>query len=262
LDSQDETLLQDSLQLTGRQGIVRFGPEARVMPRVRTDYELWCVLEGSGEVKLDGDYPLRAGLCFVFQPGDRPGAVSDPKRPLTVFYAHFEWKAARPDVAFPKQPVLFDDYFLLESCARVTAGSGYVEKAGSRVAALLAARLVLSRIIALARHPDGQAPDIEMMRIVGEIRRNPAEAWSVAALARRAGLSPPHFIHRFKRAHGIPPKQFIVRSRIDRACQLLETTALSVKQVAAALNYRDEYFFNRQFKAVIGAPPNRWRKAV
>ena len=56
------------------------------------------------------------------------------------------------------------------------------------------------------------------------------------------------------------PKQFIVRSRIDQACQLLETTSLSVKQVAAALNYRDEYFFNRQFKAVIGAPPNRWRK--
>ena len=260
LHSQDEALLQDSLELTGRQGIVRFGLEARVVPRVRTDYELWCVLEGSGEVRLDRDYPLRAGLCFVFQPGDRPGAVSDPKQPLTVFFAHFEWKTGGSDLPFPRQPVIFDDFFLLESCARVTAGSGYVEKGGDRVAALLAARLVLSRIIALARHRSGQAPDLEMMRILGEVRRNPAQAWSVAELARRAGLSRPHFIHRFKRAHGMTPKQFIVRSRIDQACQLLETTSLSVKQVAAALNYRDEYFFNRQFKAVIGAPPNRWRK--
>jgi YesN/AraC family two-component response regulator len=54
--------------------------------------------------------------------------------------------------------------------------------------------------------------------------------------------------------------RFIIRSRIDQACQLLESTSLSVKPVVAALNYRDEYFFNRQFKAVIGAPPNRWRK--
>ncbi|MFI8221231.1 helix-turn-helix domain-containing protein [Streptomyces sp. NPDC085932] len=81
----------------------------------------------------------------------------------------------------------------------------------------------------------------------------------VADLARVAGLSPDYFTRVFRRTFGVPPREWMVRRRIQRATLLLDSGNLSVSQVAAALGYTDSFLFSRQFKAVMGIAPQNYR---
>ena len=66
----------------------------------------------------------------------------------------------------------------------------------------------------------------------------------VATLAARVSISPSHFFALFKRRIGLAPMDYFTRLRMERACQLLETTSLSVKEVAAELGYEDPFYFS------------------
>jgi transcriptional regulator GlxA family with amidase domain len=77
----------------------------------------------------------------------------------------------------------------------------------------------------------------------------------VATLAALAGLSPSHFFALFKQHKGCPPMDYFTRLRMRRACELFDSTAASVKEVAAALGFDDQFYFSRLFKSVNGVSP-------
>jgi transcriptional regulator GlxA family with amidase domain len=83
----------------------------------------------------------------------------------------------------------------------------------------------------------------------------------VATLAAKASVSPSHFFALFKRRIGLAPMDYFTRLRMGRACQLLETTSLSVKEVAAELGYEDPFYFSRVFKSVNQLAPSDYRAA-
>ncbi|MFF4983997.1 helix-turn-helix domain-containing protein [Streptomyces sp. NPDC001046] len=81
----------------------------------------------------------------------------------------------------------------------------------------------------------------------------------VSDLARVAGLSPDYFTRVFRRTFGMPPREWIVARRIQRAAVLLQRHDRSVAQVAAELGYTDSFLFSRQFKAITGLAPQNYR---
>jgi AraC-like DNA-binding protein len=83
--------------------------------------------------------------------------------------------------------------------------------------------------------------------------------WSVSELAGEAGLSRSAFVARFTASVGTPPMQYLAKSRMLLAKQLLLERQKSISQVAAAVGYDAEAAFNRAFKREFGVPPARWR---
>ncbi|MGO8929449.1 MAG: helix-turn-helix domain-containing protein [Limisphaerales bacterium] len=81
----------------------------------------------------------------------------------------------------------------------------------------------------------------------------------VSALAALANLSPAHFSMLFKQQIGCSPRDYLHLLRIHRACQLLRSSALSVKEIATRLGYQDPFHFSRQFKAFQGVSPSEYR---
>jgi YesN/AraC family two-component response regulator len=49
---------------------------------------------------------------------------------------------------------------------------------------------------------------------------------------------------------------------MQAACHHLDTTALSVKEVAAKLGYDDPYYFSRLFQKTLGHSPLAYRRSV
>ena len=82
----------------------------------------------------------------------------------------------------------------------------------------------------------------------------------VSALAALANLSPAHFSALFKEQTGCSPRDYLHLLRIHRACQLLRTTTLNVKEIATRLGYQDQFHFSRQFKAFQGVSPSEYRE--
>ena len=81
----------------------------------------------------------------------------------------------------------------------------------------------------------------------------------VASLAALANISPSHFFALFKQQTGCAPIDFFIRLRMQHACELLDGTALNVKEVAAELGYDDPFYFSRTFKAVNRVAPTDYR---
>jgi AraC-like DNA-binding protein len=81
----------------------------------------------------------------------------------------------------------------------------------------------------------------------------------VSTLATVASLSSSHFFAMFKRLTGRTPIEFFIGLRMRRACDLLDETSLSVKEIAAVLGYDDQFYFSRVFKLTAQMPPTQYR---
>lgn len=87
-------------------------------------------------------------------------------------------------------------------------------------------------------------------------------AGSVAAVARRLGMSYENFRKKFRAAVGYSPGQFHMDARIDRAAALLYQGRQSIKEIAEGLNFCDEFYFSRCFKRRFGQSPRHFRQRV
>lgn len=79
-------------------------------------------------------------------------------------------------------------------------------------------------------------------------------------VADAAGYSPAYLTHLVQKQTGQTIKQWIIKQRMARACQLLQTTQQSIKQVAELSGYPDPGYFTRQFRQIYGISPLRWRQ--
>jgi AraC family transcriptional regulator len=83
---------------------------------------------------------------------------------------------------------------------------------------------------------------------------------TLAQLAAVVGLNPYHFAHQFKAATGLPPHQYVILRRVERARQLLQAgTGLSLAEVALQAGFSDQSQFSRHFKRLVGVTPGRFR---
>jgi AraC family transcriptional regulator len=78
-------------------------------------------------------------------------------------------------------------------------------------------------------------------------------------LAAAVHLSAFHFARLFKASTGLPPHQYVIARRIERAKQLLRDDDLSLAQVAARVGFWDQGHFTRHFKRLVGVTPGRFR---
>ncbi|ERR1700731_938801 len=77
-------------------------------------------------------------------------------------------------------------------------------------------------------------------------------------LARSVALSASRLRHIFKRETGVTPAQFLGQKKLEQARELLETSHLSVKEVAAQVGIPNQSHFVRVFKKAYGLPPGRY----
>jgi transcriptional regulator GlxA family with amidase domain len=86
------------------------------------------------------------------------------------------------------------------------------------------------------------------------------EPLQVSTLAAQASVSPSHYFALFKRQTGTAPIDFFIRLRMNHARELLDSTASSVKEIAAAMGYDDPFYFSRVFKSVHQVAPAEYRR--
>jgi AraC family transcriptional regulator len=103
--------------------------------------------------------------------------------------------------------------------------------------------------------PRGKLNAFQLRTVVDFIDGHLSEDVSSVALARQAHVSPFHFARLFRRTVGIPPHQFVLRLRIQRAIGLMKTRTLSLAHIAAESGFHDQPHFTRAFRAVTGTTP-------
>jgi len=136
-----------------------------------------------------------------------------------------------------------------------------------RAAALLTETLlihVLREVVALSGTGAGWMQglrDPQIAAALAAIHGEPEAAWTLAALARIAGLSRSVFAERFHARVGASPMSYLARWRLQLAARWLRETALSVAEVLQRLGYTSGATFHRAFKREYGRSPSAYRDA-
>src|SRR5262249_47727194 len=111
--------------------------------------------------------------------------------------------------------------------------------------------------------PDGTLPRGRLRAVVEYIEEHLEANPSLDEMAAVARLSPYHFARQFKRATGLPPHQYVIARRVERARQLLQAgTDLSLAEVALRVAFSDQSQFTHHFKRLVGVTPGQFRMSA
>src|SRR5262245_13801599 len=147
----------------------------------------------------------------------------------------------------------------------LTAGA-----AGGRLAAESLANLLAVHLIRNASAPRPPArrtydalPPAKLGAVVEYIEGHLDGGLTLEQMAAAAHLSPFHFVRRFKATTGLPPYQYVIMRRVERAQQLLQQGRdRSLAEIARCTGFSDQSQFSHHFKRAVGVTPGQFRKSA
>lgn len=140
---------------------------------------------------------------------------------------------------------------------------------GSR--ALIAALMKACVVMLLRRHFAGSGHDFGVLsslrdprlgKAVAAVLDKPAAPHSVASLACIAGMSRSAFAREFSHNLAMSPMAFVARTRLHHGAELLRSTRMPVKLIAASIGFASRSHFSRAFASAYGADPSRFREGA
>jgi transcriptional regulator GlxA family with amidase domain len=127
-------------------------------------------------------------------------------------------------------------------------------------------RNVVRSLVRARAANDAEAPassesfDPHVARALAAMKADPARRWTVAALARIAGLSRAPFARRFAEAVGAPPMRWLTEHRLRLAGARLVGSDDGLAAIAVEIGYASEFAFAKAFKRLFRVAPGRFRR--
>jgi AraC family transcriptional regulator len=146
--------------------------------------------------------------------------------------------------------------------AELTAAGAGGSLAAESLANVLAVHLI-RHLVAPARAVrgrDGALPQGRLRAVLEYIEEHLDAAPTLADIAAVAGLTPYHFARQFKAAAGLPPHQYVITRRVERAKELLQAGSdLTLAEVAIRAGFSDQSQFSHHFKRLLGVTPRQFQ---
>ena len=223
-------------------GLHKFGPH------IREYYLIHFCISGKGTItdKL-GVHKVSAGELFIIRPGEVTTYVADREDPW-----HYAWIAFRgegasvfsTDSTVYKSPLEVEKRFYESVRAGILSAEAYASVIYELIYGLFSGR--------------AGAPD-KMHKIKRYIEYSYMDEIGVGELGRRFGFERSYLFRMFKERYGIGIKDYIIKVRMDKACELL-LSGYSVGDTAALVGYGDQFNFSKGFKKHFGLSPTEYRK--
>ncbi len=97
-------------------------------------------------------------------------------------------------------------------------------------------------------------------RAISYIQAHLTDKLSVEDIAANVGYSPSYFSHLFAEETGLSPYHFVVKSRVEQAQQLLQTTRHTVQEIAFQCGFNSAANFCYTFRKLVGSSPHEYRR--
>jgi len=236
--------------------------------RILNGYYLVFISKGKGifESALSPSAAITAGTCFFLFPGVWHRYRPDPESGWEEYWIGF--KGSYPDDLMNKGfftstlPVVSPglNESLLTLIRRIldevrSATPGYHQVIPGIVLQILGLVHTLCTRTSLIQDEDMQV--VEKAKFY--FRENLEGDLDIKALMRELPMSYSKFRKLFKEVTGEAPHQYHLNLRLEKACELLSTTNLTVSEVAYNLGFETVLYFSKLFKKKNGVSPKSYR---
>lgn len=209
---------------------------------------------------------LEAGQLLLLPAGESHAYAASNEQPWSIYWAHFQGSAAAACMDFleltAQQPVLTLSRWR-QLIPVVTDLLNLQTQRHQFAAAVVAASLLQRIIVELPRLTSTmQAPaGFDLPALERFMYDNSHRDLSLDEFADFAGLSRFHFSKKFKQFTGTSPMRYFNQIRVKLACQLLDSSTDSIRQISQQLGFDDPYYFSRLFKKTMGISPQFYRES-
>ena len=119
---------------------------------------------------------------------------------------------------------------------------------------------VMGIVKSLVRGENTLYPNLQFHKAVEYLRGHFTEQILFSDLAKMVGMSVRQFNRRFKEAFNTTPQSFLIKTRIQAACEQLRSTELPISELAQTLGFYDQSSFTQHFRKHIGVTPLAYRR--
>lgn len=149
--------------------------------------------------------------------------------------------------------------------AELLSGMPGASSVGARLADILFIQVVRHYLSSTEALPQGWlrgVGDRKVAPALAGMHRAPERQWSVATLAREAGMSRSRFAVRFHDIVGQTPLEYLTHWRMYQAAARLAEGGAALPAVAASVGYKSEVSFSKAFKRWAGRSPAEYRRIL
>lgn len=239
-------------------------------------YEFCYLAEGAQVFGVGGkDYVMRPGDVFLTFPDEDHGSAGHPMERGSLYWFHLQMPTAGQGVlgldgeatarlfaALAELPVRC---FPAGDAVGQPLGAAFAaaQENGPLVPLRVGTGLVqaLLAIVAAASAARPRPTGGRMQRAVEYMEAHAGERLTIAAVARAVGLSPSWFKARFRREVGMPPAEYLLRRKVDRAVELLANPRFSITRVALRLGFSSSQHFAAVIRRYTGKSPSQLRRS-
>lgn len=111
-------------------------------------------------------------------------------------------------------------------------------------------------------HNDLDKIPSRLLKVKAHIEKHYTESVSLDELASSICITKKYLYTAFKRHFGIPPLQFLISLRMNKAVALLENVDLNISEISALVGYNGLEYFSRHFHKYFGVSPTQKRKEI
>ncbi len=231
---------------------------------------IYC-LAGRGSLQLGSTlHPIRQGHVLIIPPGAPHIYRADEKEPWSLFWIVFDGHQTQAVLQSLgtniENPLLYvpDTQQMRSAFEEVYACLNYHYSDAGLLAMTSEVMRLLGKIKLQQGHPRllRQSAEGHVMETVEFMQRHLNMLLTLDDLAARSGQSVSYYSKLFKQRTGQSPLAYFIQLKIRKACELLDQTEMSLREIAAELGYSDPYYFSRLFKKVQGCAPSTYRQSV
>jgi AraC-like DNA-binding protein len=210
---------------------------------------------------------LATGHAIVLPPGVRHRYWADEDDPWKIFWVHFSGTRSRDYVAMlgltAQKPVcwLHDLPSVVEAFEQTYrhALGGHTDVDLFGLSTGLSRLLGVCRLSQRALDVRRRHAEDQVLKTVHYIAENLHRPLTLAQLAAIAAWSPTHYSMVFRRQLNLSPIEYLLRLKVQRACERLRTSDDLVAAIASDLGFADPFYFSRLFRRRVGCSPRDYR---
>ncbi|MCW9709787.1 helix-turn-helix domain-containing protein [Avibacterium sp. 21-586] len=212
---------------------------------------------------------LMVGLCYGAYPLAYSGILNG-KKATTHWLGEADFRQRFPQVRLDIQAIYVEDGNVMTS-AGTAAGLDCCLAIVRRQYGVKIANQIARMLVVSPHREGGQAQFIErpvarvsasenINQLLAEIQQHLAENYHIDTLATRLNMSRSTFTRHFRQATGMAFTQWLIETRLQRGRELLESTDLSIEQIAQQIGFHSDTAFRQHFKHKHQLSPRVWRK--
>lgn len=235
-----------------------------------SDHLLIICLDGHGKVRYqEQEQVLRAGQALLLPKGMSHKYQSDKKEPWTIFWVHMDGHLAEQFTsmmfASDEANLIFEvsnmtevllEFEQLLACRQATYQFNNFVLASNILRKIFSYFISQNQVLLTS-----DQSQINLQIMDGFLEKNIDSQVTLEEMAEVSGLSKFHFAKKFQKQTGLSPVRYFLELKIKHACELIDRTQLTIKEVSSRLGYDDPYYFSRLFKKIMGISPKQYRES-